>query len=140
MARPGTAAVLGVPLIRGWALKVIRILLGAMPRLLRDVVREVLGRQPDMDIVGEVESDDDLLRSLRLELPDVVVLQLSGLGLSQTGARVLERQPGVHVLGLSGDGRSAAIYRARIPHAPAFEGSPQGLRLAIREACERGPR
>ena len=118
-------------------MEVIRILLGAMPRLLRDVVREVLGRQPDMDIVGQVESDDDLMRSLRVELPDVVVLQSSGLGLSETGAQVLERQPGIQVLGLSCDGRSAAIYGAWGPQAAAFEGSPHGLRLAIREACER---
>jgi DNA-binding NarL/FixJ family response regulator len=121
-------------------LEAIRIVLGTMPQMLRDIVREVLSGQPDMHIVGEADSDADLLRDLAVEAPDMVVLELAGLGLGGTGTRVLQQRPRTQVLGLSGDGRSAAIYQLRSQRTMLVEVSPQGLRAAIRDAHDRRPR
>jgi hypothetical protein len=98
-----------------------------MPQMLRDVVREVLGGQPDMAIVGETPSDEELLA-------DVVIMPLDGDRLTEWGIRVLYERRTRKVLGLSTDGRTAALFELHPQRTTLVEVSPEGLRAAIRSA------
>jgi DNA-binding NarL/FixJ family response regulator len=105
-----------------------------MPPMLRDIVREILAGQRDMEIIGETQTDDELLDVLATEAADVVVMQL-GLETNRGAGPGHQRsQPGASVLGLSADGRSAAIYDVRLRRTTVVELSPEGLRASIRQA------
>jgi hypothetical protein len=55
-------------------LKRLRICVGEMPRLLRDIVEDIVGAQPDMEIVPRAWSDD-IAAVLERRHADVVIVQ-----------------------------------------------------------------
>ena len=116
----------------------MRIVLGTMPQMLREILREVLGDEPDMTVVREVQSDEDLLSAVVREEPDVVVVESAAGDLGVVGARVLRDRPAASVVGLTPDGRWAAIYQLRPLRTVVREVSPAGLREAIRSAVATG--
>jgi DNA-binding NarL/FixJ family response regulator len=116
-------------------LHAIRIVLGTMQPMLHDIVWEVLARQPDMEIVDETRTDDELLQVLANETADVVVMQLAGDAKPVAGAFLERERTAATVLCLSTDGRSAAVYEVRSRMMTEIELSPEGLRDSIRRAC-----
>ncbi len=56
----------------------IRVLLANRPRLMREVVREIIERQDDMEVVGEVLDPLDILMAVREAEVDAVILALKG--------------------------------------------------------------
>lgn len=109
-------------------------MLGTMPEMLRGILREVLGAQPDIEIVREARSDEELLIAVSTGAPDVVVVESVTGALSPAGNLVLRDRPSAHVLALSADGRMAAMYRLRAVRTLIHEVSAAGLREAIRSA------
>jgi len=88
-------------------LKPIRIALGGMPRLLRDIVVEAIGREADMRIVGEITEGGDieaLLRESRAEL--LVAGDSAG---AELRSRWVREHEGLKVLVLSERGESAEL-------------------------------
>lgn len=139
MARRRVAPTLGAPTqAEGCALHSIRILVGPMPLLLREILREVLGSQSDMEIVREVDSAGELLSAVVEESPAVIVVESAMERLGEEAESILLARPGAHVVGLSSDGHSAVVYRLRASGTVVPEVSPEGLRQAIRSAVIAG--
>src|SRR5262249_27970276 len=95
------------------ALLRIGILLGVMPRMLHDVVRDVLDGEQDLRIVAENVEVDVLVEHVERERPDVVVLAAqSGLP-PAVCAELLSRFPRLTVVTLEDRGERASIYTQR---------------------------
>lgn len=104
--------------------------------MLRDIVRDVLCDEHDMLVLSAPLGEAALRRLVALERPDVVVVLLQGKRLDALGDHVLSHHPKARVLGLSADGRTAAMYQLRLERTAVIEVSPEGLRRAIRGAVE----
>ena len=110
----------------------IRILIGGMPRMLRDILGDAIGAQPDMDLLdsGDVA---DLPAAIARHRPDAVILADEGPGLNV--ARV-DLEPGgsrLFVLVVTGSGRDAHWVELR--QIVVTNVSPKGLMETIREEC-----
>jgi len=92
----------------------VRIVLVDDHRILRDGLRMVLEREPDLKVVGEVGDGRNAMECVRREMPDLVVMDLhlpdeNGLVWTQ---RILAERPGTKVLVLSADADLMRVQEA----------------------------
>jgi DNA-binding NarL/FixJ family response regulator len=109
----------------------IRILLGAMPRLLHDILCSAMAGESDLAVVGQLAEGDALLDAVRRTHPEVVVLGLEGDRPPILG-ELLGANPHVKVLTVSADGRLAAVHGMRRHVDHLGDASPGELLRAIR--------
>lgn len=113
----------------------IRIAVGQMPRLLREIIVSSLSPHSDLEIVDvklaatASPPDDDAI--------DVLMLGSEGAELSAEHERLLRSRPWLRILAIDGGGRHAAIYELRTHRIDLTEISTSGLAAAIREACAK---
>ena len=107
--------------------------------MLRGIIREILSGQHDMQIVGETQTDNELMSVLASNSADVAVMELDVTSEFAAGAVVQQSQLGACVLGLSTNGRTASMYEVRIRRTTIVEVSPEGLRESIRRHSQYAP-
>ena len=112
----------------------IRVLLAEMPRILRDVFKQVVADQSDMDVVGELFDPFGLLLAAGQTRADVVILGLHNSEFPGICSHLLSEYPHIKILGVTEDGRRACLYELRPQKIPVGEVSPEGLLAAIRTA------
>jgi hypothetical protein len=66
-----------------------RILLHAFESLDGDFVRRLVGGEPDMEVVGEVDADGDLVAAVASSHADVVIASTPATGLTDSCQRLL---------------------------------------------------
>jgi hypothetical protein len=64
------------PLIRGIAMRPIRVLVANQPRLMRELLMATIGDQPDIEIVGEVEDESEIAAAVDRSQPDFLIIAL----------------------------------------------------------------
>ncbi|MBN1671565.1 MAG: response regulator transcription factor [Kiritimatiellae bacterium] len=81
----------------------IRILLVDDHQMLREGLRTLLEREPDMEVVGEAADGDTAIRAARERLPDVVVMDVAmpGTGGIEATRQIMRADPTVAIVGLS---------------------------------------
>ncbi len=107
-----------------------RVLLANLPRLLSQIVREILGEHHDIAVVGEVSLDDLHAAIATLALEALI------LGVSRHDARSVgplrAAHPGLAVLEIALHDERAVLWPPRaVPRA--VELSPSGIVAAIRK-------
>lgn len=82
----------------------IRVLLVDDHPLLREGVKQMLGEERDIEVVGEAESGEVAIQLAQQVSPDVVVMDvtLPDLGGAEATRRLLTTQPSLRVLALTG--------------------------------------
>ena len=82
----------------------VRVLLADDHRLLRELLRDQLQKEPDIEVVGEASSGRELMEQLAARSPDLVVLDIAMPGLNgiDAMAELAARHPTVKVICLSG--------------------------------------
>jgi hypothetical protein len=135
MASRAAAADLGAVLPARREVERIRVVLSELPRMLRDIVSETIDRQDDMKVVGDLPARADAWDA---GVADVVVAGLADDALADRYTRLMRYHPGLKVLGITGDARSAFLFELRPHRIPLGDASPDGLLSAIRAAarCE----
>lgn len=113
----------------------IGILLGEMPRMLRDVVDNIIAVEPDLYVIAEDVEADALVESVERERPDVVVLWLRPGSPPTTCEDLLGRFPRLAVVALEEGGQRASIYMMRPMRFRLAEISRTDLVTAIRRAA-----
>jgi DNA-binding NarL/FixJ family response regulator len=120
----------------------LRILVADDHRLMRDAIRSALENEQEIEIVGEAQSGEEVLRLVARTRPDLVLLDLRMPGMS--GFTVLERlradEPNVKVVILSGVDEPRVIESALRRGADAFvlkQVDPRDLAATIRQVTER---
>lgn len=114
---------------RNCAVSRIRILIGGMPRMLRDILEDAIGAQPDMEIVAPREAAD-LPAAIQRQQPHVVILAQDGPGLNIARVANGSAAGQICVLVISDTGHHARLVRLR--QTAVDDVSPKGLVEAIR--------
>ena len=100
-----------------------------MPPLLRDIVRDAIAREPDLDVVAERE-----IASLRevvdRDEPDFVIVGTEAA--SETVRAVVGAGCGVRALEVHSDGKESVLYELRPHRVSLGEISPDTLVQTIR--------
>jgi hypothetical protein len=112
-------------------LKPIRILIDAMPRLLRDIVEGAVNLERDMQLI-EAPGDGDLAAAVRQSAADVVIVADEKEAHESSHEALLLCNPHVKVLVVTGGGRGGHLLEFR--RMPVTHMSPRGLVDAIRAA------
>ena len=92
----------------------IRILLADNFAIVREGLRALLEKQPDIQVVGMADNGRKAVRSVDELDPDVVIMDISISGLSgmETMQKMLERHPKLKVVVLSNNDTAPQIIRA----------------------------
>jgi DNA-binding NarL/FixJ family response regulator len=113
----------------------IKVMLASRPKMISDVIRNIIERQPDMTMVGEVIDPIKLLFATRETPVDVVIVTpLKANGEPKICSHLLAEHPRLKVVTLSSKGEDAYLYQSGIPKLRINEPSGQSILLAIREA------
>lgn len=113
-----------------------RILLVEMPRILCDILADVLSAEPDMEVVGVLSSRGKLRATVAETRAEVVVVALEDSELPEDCGRLLRAHPSMRVLGVASGGRHGFLYELRPLKESLGELSPRGLVEAIRTSAE----
>ena len=112
----------------------IRVLLGPMPRILRDVLRHAVDDHPAMTIVGDRDDAGALVDLVALTPVDAVIVSMVGDTLEALCGRLLGARPRVKVLILAPDGRHASLCALQLRPLASDDVSPAGLLDVLRRA------
>jgi len=81
----------------------MRVLLVDDHKIIRDGLRAILEKQPEIDVVGEAADGHEAIECAQKTGPDVIVMDVSMRGLNgiDATARIVSEFPGIKVIGLS---------------------------------------
>jgi hypothetical protein len=111
-------------------LKTIRILIDAMPRILREIIEGAVERQPDMLLI-ESSNGLDLPAAVNACAANVVIIADAN-GADRSHQKLLLDNPELKIFVVTDDGRNGHLLEFR--RLPVALMSPQGLVNAIRAA------
>jgi chemotaxis response regulator CheB len=114
--------------------KAIRVLVANRPRLMRETILTTFADQPDIEIVGEVSEDSEIIPSVKRTLPNFVVIALD-----QPGRRprvcedLLREHPEVRIIAVAPSKNYVVYYWASLDiHSSNIEASEEGMLAAMR--------
>jgi DNA-binding NarL/FixJ family response regulator len=109
-----------------------RVLLAGTRGLLGEIIMEAARTERDIEIVGQLDSLDELPDATRLASVDVIVCGLPVAALPGLFDELLTANPRATVVAIEADGRRGAVYRMRPQRSPMGELSPRELLEVIR--------
>jgi hypothetical protein len=114
----------------------IAILLGAMPRMLHEVVSEVFGAESDMHVVADGVGETELVDRVDREQPDVVVLAVPSGPPPAVCGELMRRFPTLTILALEQHGETASMYLLRPMRFRLTDVSGRQIVSGIRSAVQ----
>lgn len=114
----------------------VRVLIANRPRLMRDVVMATLADQPDIEIVGETQNDNEITELVEKVRPDFVIIALDEPE-SRPGicGFLLGRYPHLKVLAIAPDKNVSVCYWAFMDlRSKRFQTSEENLLGALRSS------
>jgi DNA-binding NarL/FixJ family response regulator len=115
-----------------------RIVLVDMSPLLREIIREALVAEPDLEVVAEHEGPVDLRAVVEHDAADFVIF---GADASDEGVQsIVAGNRGVRAIEVRSDGRESVLYELRPHRVPLGEISSEALVRTIRAAPGWGER
>jgi chemotaxis response regulator CheB len=114
--------------------KPIRVLVANRPRLMRDTILTTFADQPDIEIVGEVEDESEILESVKKTQPDFVVIALDHPGKRPPICDVLlYDHPEIRLIAVAPAKNYVVYYWASLDiHASSIEASEEGVLGVLR--------
>jgi DNA-binding NarL/FixJ family response regulator len=114
--------------------KPIRVLVANPPRLMRELILATFSDQPDIEIVGEVADEAELLESVERANPDFVVIAQDRLGERPAVCdTVLRRHPDVRIIAVAPHDNYSIYYWASLDiHSRDVEASEEALLGVLR--------
>jgi hypothetical protein len=109
-----------------------RIVLVDMPLLLREIVRDTLAREPDLDVVAEHEADVDVRGAVGETDADLLIVGAEATTARMGVASVVGAQRGIRAIELQSDGKESVLYELRPHRVSLGEMSPETLLRTIR--------
>jgi chemotaxis response regulator CheB len=115
-----------------------RILVANRPRLMREVIVAALTGQPNIEIVGEVADERDILDQVRATLPDLLVIALDETEERPAICdRVLREHPQLRVIAVASRKDRTLYYWASFDiHCADIESSAAGILGAVQSMAE----
>ena len=113
----------------------IKVLLASRPKLLSEVIRYLVARQPDMEVVSEVLDPIELLLAVKATEADVVIVTpLPANGEPHICTKLLAAYAQLKIVTQSAKGEAAYLYQSGSPKQRIEEPSEQLILGAIRES------
>jgi len=116
--------------------KAIRVLVANRPRLMRETILTIFADQPDIEIVGEVIDESEIMECVKRTLPNFVVIALDEPG-RRPGVcdDLLREHPEVRVLAVAPEKNSVVYYWASFKiNSNDIEASEEGMLNALRNS------
>jgi DNA-binding NarL/FixJ family response regulator len=112
----------------------IRVIVANRPRLMRELVLETIIEQPDIEIVGEIQNEDEIVPKVKETHPDFLIIALDDSNerppLCDT---LLRRYPEMKILALAPDRNIGAFFWASSDiHSAPVEVSEAGILGTLR--------
>jgi len=119
----------------GECVDTVKVLLANRPRMLRELLRDLIQRQADMEVVGEMLDPVELLLAVGETHADVVVVGLPDSD-DEPGicSHLLAEYPHLLILALSPERDRAFLYRLGICKEQLSKASDEEILAAIRQA------
>jgi chemotaxis response regulator CheB len=115
--------------------KRVRVLVANRPRLMRELVLAVIADQPDIEIVGEVKEESELVSAVEEVRPDVLIVALEEADKrsAQCGF-LLGRYPQMKIVALAPEQNRGLFYWASVDvRTKPLESSEAGILSALRD-------
>ncbi len=110
-----------------------RVLVANQPRLMRELVLETICDQPDIEVVGELQDDQQISEMVERTHPDFLIVALRGDERPPICDELLRRHPEIRILALAPDRNSSIFYWASLDiHSQMVEASQEGVLNALR--------
>lgn len=100
--------------------------------MLRDVFKQIIAEQPDLEVVGDLDNGVDLLLAASQTRPDIVILGMEDSELPGVCSHLFSELPHIKLLCVTADGRQLLLYELRPYKILIGNASPQSLLDAIR--------
>jgi DNA-binding NarL/FixJ family response regulator len=116
----------------------IRVLVANRPRMMRDLVIAMLSDQPDIEVVGETETERGLTELVDRTRPNFVIIALDDkkTRLDLCGF-LLGRYPDMRILAVSAEQSDSLCYFAFVDiRSKSIQTSEEGLLNALRNVPE----
>ncbi len=112
----------------------VRVLVANRPRLIRELLLATISDQPDIEVVGEVQNEADILGAVEQELPDFLIVALDNPQSRPAVCDILlEKFPNMKILALAPERNSSVFYWASIDiHSFDVEASEEGILGVLR--------
>jgi len=115
----------------------INVMFSSRPKLLSEIIRNLIERQPDMRVVGEVVDPIELIFALRKTPTDVVVITpMKANGMPRVCGQLLKEHPRLKILTLTPEGEAVCIYQSGLKRAYIEKPTEQMILGVIREAVQ----
>jgi len=114
--------------------KSIRVLVANRPRLMRETILSTFADKPDIEIVGEVIDDSEIIESVKKTLPNFVVIALDRPGeRPRVCDDLLREHPEVRIIAVAPAKNYVVYYWASLDiHSSNIEASENGMLNALR--------
>jgi chemotaxis response regulator CheB len=112
----------------------VRVLVANRPRLIRELLLATISDQPDIEVVGEVQNEADILGAVEQQLPDFLIVALDNPQSRPAVCDILlEKFPNMKILALAPERNSSVFYWASIDiHSFDVEASEEGILGVLR--------
>jgi len=113
----------------------IKVLLASRPKMLSEVIRYMVERQPDMEVVSEVLDPIELVLAVKATNAEVIIVTpLPANGEPQICTQLLAMYPHLKIVTQSAKGEAAYLYQSGADKTRIDEPSEQSMLGAIRES------
>jgi DNA-binding NarL/FixJ family response regulator len=103
---------------------------------MREVMRQLIERQPDMEIIGEVSDLSALVRVAKETAADVIIVALEDSEALELGSQLLAECPDVVILALASKGDAAFIEQVRLGRREIAGPSEANILSALRQTIQ----
>lgn len=112
----------------------IRVLVANKPRLMRELVLATISDQPDIEVVGQVQNDDEIEGAVERTQPDFVIVALEDSDSLPNRCRgLLEHHPHLRVIAIAPNRNSTICYWASLNiESNRIESSEESVLSALR--------
>jgi len=112
----------------------IKVLLASRPKMLSEVIRHMVERQPDMEVMGEVLDPIELLLAVKATSAEVIIVTpLEANGEPHICIQLLAKYPWLKIVTQSARGEAVFLHQSGSPKKRIDEPSEQLLLGAIRD-------
>lgn len=116
---------------------IIHIMFSSRPTLLSEVIRNLIERQPDMKVAGEVVDPIELIFALRKTPVDVVIITPQKVnGNPRICAQLFKEHPALVILILTAESKAVYIYQSGSPRKQIERPSERTILDAIRRCLQ----
>jgi DNA-binding NarL/FixJ family response regulator len=112
----------------------IRVLVANRPRLIRELIMATISDQPDIEIVGEVAKESEVMAAVEQSRPDFIIIALDKTRrLPAFCEAILQEHPQLKVIAISPDKNNTVFYWASLRiQSNQIEASEAGVLGALR--------